>query len=559
MAGKFTNSVNNMFSSIGAMQTLVENFPMNFISLGDLKFTTSFDVLSILFKMLGVDREEIIELITNALTGGIKDREDGSGFLAQAEEIVKIGLELNLINILNCSLNPIISNNLLDYYGDSKNIAKSGDGITLNVSEIDFTGVLNKNPFHENDSKFYFDLEDDDGNPYNASSIYKSKDFNAYLWYIVNKSTKLTPETIWDNRYKAKIYNKKNNKKEILRCSYIDDGYPKSDQILVQIRGGNVNGNNTVNPANYFKTRNLSAGNFNLQLNKTIFEFNHDFITSIKLYEPKVIIAEIVEYLMGTGNVTVNLGLSVNEQIIEGQIQNIIKKVIETSDAELNDCFFSFSNEEYNEMLENSEKNRFNIINNNNFSSDPTKVLNNLTGITNNSTLIEDKTSIKRTLYDLTVTPAKDPQVEENLKLDYDWTFELLRMLAYPLIRPLFTPKVMFLLILNKKIMGNISDSKSIEISDLLGALFNLIKDIIIKLKDLLVEMLVDFILKKIKPLLALFASKLLMETLNVYKSLLEEILEKCLLGWDNQVVGNIDNVNYADISEKTEPNQEIC
>ena len=551
MAGKFTNSVNNMFSSIGAIQTLIENFPMNFISFGDFKFATSFDILSILFKILGVQREELIELITNALTGGMKDREDGSGFLAQAEEIVKIALELNLMGILNCSTNPIISNNLLDKYTTLNNKVKSGEGIDINVSEIDFTGVLNKNPFHGNDSKFYFDLEDENDNKYNANTIYKSKDFNAYLWYIINRSTKDTPETIWDNRYKAKIYGKNNKKKEILRCSYIDEGYPKSDVIRLQIRGADDNGN----PANYYKTRKLSKNNPNIALNKTIFEFNHDFIHSIKLYDLKVIVAEIVEYLLGTGNLSVNLGFSINEQIIEGQIQSIIKKIIEVSDTEVNDCYFSFSNEEYNEMLENAEKNRYNVVNNN-FSQDPTEILNNLTNITNNSSLIEDKSSIKKTLNDLTVTPAKDPEANISLNLEYDWTFELIRAIAYPFIRPLFTPKVMFLLVANKKIMG---DGPILSIEDLLGALLNIIKDIIIRLKDLLVEMFLDYVLKKLTPLLALFASKLLMETLNVYKSLLEEILEKCLLGF-NPLVGNIDNVNYADIAPKqTQPNESIC
>ena len=550
MLGKFTNSVNNMFNSIGAIQTLVENFPMNFISFGDFKFATSFDVLSILFKILGKDREDIIEIITDALTGE-KNKEDGSGFIAQAEEIVKITLELNLMGILNCSTNPIISNNLLDNFKTIGGVVDSGEGIDINVSEIDFTGVLSKNPFHKNDSKFFFDLEGEDGIKYNANTIYKSKDFNAYLWYIINRSSKGSPETVWDNRYKAKIYGKNNKRKEILRCSYIDEGYPKSDIIRLQIRGADDEGN----PANYYKTRKLSKNNPNFGLNKTIFEFNHDFIHSIKLYDVKVIVAEIVEYLLGTGNLSVNLGFSINEQIIEGQIQSIIKKIIEVSDTEVNDCYFSFSNEDYNEMLENAEKKRYNVVNGT-FSQDPTDILNNLTNITNDSSLIEDKSSVKKTLNDLTVTPAKDPQVEEILKLDYDWTFELIRAIAYPFIRPLFSPKVMFLLVANKKIMG---DGPILNLEDLLGALLNIIKDIIIRLKDLLVEMFLNYILKKLAPLLALFASKLLMETLNVYKSLLEEILEKCSLGF-NPAVGNIDNVNYADITPKqTQPNESIC
>ena len=47
MAGKVAEAANGMFASIGAIQTLVENFPMNFISFKELKFSTSFDIIAI--------------------------------------------------------------------------------------------------------------------------------------------------------------------------------------------------------------------------------------------------------------------------------------------------------------------------------------------------------------------------------------------------------------------------------------------------------------------------------------------------------------------------------
>ena len=564
MAGKTVDSTKNMFSSIGAIQTLVENFPMSFMSFGDFKFRTSFDVLSILFKILGIDREELIEVVTNALCGGMKDTSDGTGFIAQAEEIVKMALEANIANILNCSTNPIISNNLLDSYVDN-HLSMSGEGITLNLAEIDFTGVLNKNPFLGNDSKFYFDVEE-----HNANSVWKSKDFNAYLWYIINKSDKSQQEErIWDDRYRAAIYGKDKDgdkKKEIITCTYIDDEYPNTDKIKVQICGAR----NDI-PANYYKTRKFSKKeNSEWALNKTIFEFNHDFLSSIKLYEPKVIVAEIVEYLLGTGNFSVNLGFSVNDEIIQGKIQQIIKNVIETDDLEINDCYFSFSNEEYNNMLEQSERNRYNMITNGNgyFETNPTDILDQLSGITSTSTLNEDKAIISKTLTDIIATPAQDPTINGSMNIDYDWQFDMLRMLAYPFIRPLFTPKVVFLLLVNKKIMGSFEDVDSIDTTDLLNGLFAIIKDVIVKLKDLLVDMLLSYVLKKLSPLLELFASKLLMETLKMYKELLSQILNGCSsnsFGWlsnlaNNNLVGNIDDVNYADIiPTQTEPEQSIC
>lgn len=553
MAGKISNSINNVFNEIGAMQTLVENFPMSLISFGNLNFSTSFDVLSILFKLFkNFDREKLINKLTDVLCGSVKESSDGTGFISQLEEIVKMALEANIANVFNCSTNPIISNDLLDYYvGLAEDISRSGDGIVLDVSEIDMMGALNKNPFLGNNSKFYFDTDN-----YNANSVWKSKDFNAFLWYIINKSDKSQDEElIWDDRYRASIYGeKKNGKKEIIRCTYIDDNYPNSDKIKVQLCGAREN-----KPANYFKTgfgKTIKGKEW--RLNKTIFEFNHEFLSSIKLYEPKVIIAEMVEYLLGTGNLTVNLGFSVNEQIIQGKIQEIIKTVIESNDIEINDCYFSFSNEDYNDMLETSERNRFNIVNNGEsfFEVNPDSILDSLSNIKSNSTSIDDKSSISKTLYDISAIPAQDPESHYNIDLKYDWSFEIIRMFVYPFIRPLFTPKVMFLLTVNRKIMGEITHTGPEE---LLKSLFIIIKDIIVKIKDLIVDMFLNFILEELSSLLALFSSKLFLETLNTYRNLLNEIFEKCSIPFA-PTVGNIDNVNYADITpNKTEPEQTIC
>ena len=579
MASKVSDAANSMFSTVGAIQTLVENFPMNLISFGNFNFSTSFDVLGILFKILGISREEVIEVLTDVLAPS-KNDEDGGGFIAYVEEIVKLALEANIANILNCTTNPIISNKLLDSYYTGTGVEKSGDGITLNVAEINFTGVLDKNPFYENDSKFYFDVEG-----HNANTIWKSKDFNAFLWYIINKSDKSQDEErVWTGRYKAKMLggNSNDKEKEIIRCTYIDDEYPNTDKIKVQICGARKEGENQkLAPANYFKTRKLSKNeDTEWAINKTIFEFNHDFLTSIKLYDAKVIIAEIIEYLFGEGNFTISLGFSLNEKIIQGKIQQIIKKIIEANDLEIEDCYFSFSNEEYNEMLEKAEQNRYNMHNNGNgfFETDAQEILNQLTDIKSDSTLNEDKAVITKTLNDIIATPAKDPSIESSLDIAVDWEFDLMRALVYPFIRPLFTPKVIFLLMVNKKIMGSFEDYKELDtsaiIDELMNGLFIIIKDIIAKLKDMLVDMFLSMILKKITPLLALFSAKIILEALKMYKDLLFEILNACglnifipLFGGDdnnNLLSGNtLDNVNYADIYPteitQTEPEQKIC
>ena len=548
--------------SIGAVQTLVENFPMKLLSLGELKFATSFDLLIIILKMIGIDRDELIEKLTKILSGNSSGDDEGKGFVATAEEIVKLALEANIINILNCTTNPIINNNLIDSYDIIGGNTASGEGITLSVSEIDFTGVLNKSPLSENGKKFYFDVDDK-----NVNNLYESKDFNAFLWYIINKSDRRFPDKCkWDDRYKAGIYKKgqseKGNKK-IINCSYIDENYPNMDKIRVHLCR-----------ETYYKTRSLSTKGTSFALNKTIFEFNHDFLSSIRLYNTKVIIAEIVEYFFGSA-FSVNLGFSINEDLIKGKIDAIIEKVIKNDDKEINDCYFTFSNEEYNDMLEKAERNRFNIIKygDSNIEMDPTLLLNQLDEINSESTPHKEQTIINNVLNDIIVTPGQNSESNTSFNLDYDWQFELMRMLVYPFIRPLFTPKVIFLLLVNKKIMGSLEDVENIDfnqmLDSLLNSLFIIIKDIILKLKNMLIELFLNMILEKLAPLLALFASRLLLETLNTYLSLLRQLLE-CFKFFDISSLfknnnNSIDNVNYADIinnnmvTNQIQPNQNIC
>lgn len=575
MAGKVAEAANGMFASIGAIQTLVENFPMNFISFKELKFSTSFDIIAILFKILGIDREVVIDGLTELLIGDkANGKDDGSGFIAGLEDAVKLAIELNIAKTLNCSTNPIIANKFLDNYyhltGDAQD-AKSGDGILLNVADIDFTGVLNRNPFITPDDKFYFDVKD-----YGPNNVYESQDFNAFLWYIINKSDKSqNKERVWTNRYEGNWGNLDktagSGNREIIRCTYIDEKYPNTDKIQIQICGARPKSENdtTLVPANYFKTRKFSKKeDSEWAINKTIYEFNHHFLRSIKLYHPQQIIAEIVAQLLGEGNLSLNIGISLNEKIVEAKINEIIKKIIETDDLNVSDCYFSFSNDEYNNMLEEAERSRHNIINSNgkNIETDPQAILDRLTGITSESTLNEDIATIKKTLTEVSDTANGDNIGSSELSLDinYNWGSELIRMFIYPLVRPLFSPKVILLLLVNKKIMGGLEDYENLNWDDLLSALFRIIAEAVIKIKNMLMDMFLSWIMREIAPLLGLFASRILLEALKMYKDLLLEILSACGLTIytlsKSSVGNNMGDVNYADIiAEQTEPGQKLC
>jgi hypothetical protein len=93
-----------------------------------------------------------------------------------------------------------------------------------------------------------------------------------------------------------------------------------------------------------------------------------------------------------------------------------------------------------------------------------------------------------------------------------------------------------------------------------MDSLFFIIKDIIKQIKDLLVDMFLTLILEKLKPLLELFASRMLLEALQMYKNLLLQIKECFILFGTKQYGTKGDDVNYADIiPEQIIPEQTIC
>ena len=228
--------------------------------------------------------------------------------------------------------------------------------------------------------------------------------------------------------------------------------------------------------------------------------------------------------------------------------------------------FYNNSNDEFNEMLEKAEQNRYNVIKVGDSFQEvkPEDLLSGLGNINSKSTLVEDQTIISKTLNDITATPATDPSGTMNFKLNYDLEFELLRMLVYPFIRPLFTPKVLFLLSINQKIMGSLDDIEDIKLDEihekLMGSLFLLIKDVVVKIKDQIINVLLEIVMDHLKPILEVVFLQLILETLQFYKELITQLIETCGFGWSQPLQGNIDNVNYADIiPTQTEPNQTQC
>ena len=89
----------------------------------------------------------------------------------------------------------------------------------------------------------------------------------------------------------------------------------------------------------------------------TVYEFNYDFVMGMRLFDSKTVAYRIIKTLTNF-RVDANAKVSMTESIYQMRISEIIKNIIEADAYEVSDCFFSFSNENFTSMLEESEKKR---------------------------------------------------------------------------------------------------------------------------------------------------------------------------------------------------------
>lgn len=561
------NKANEVLGYLGAIQTLCEKFPMNF-RINYMEFPTSFDFMVDILKLLGVSNRELVQKVAEM----VADDNEG-GFLDILETIVKTVLKLNVSNMLSCDANPIIPDAyigqpgngsvengfLQDFVNESFGIDQIHGGFDIDISLIDAMGYLRNSPLSPEGKHFYFDAEN-----YKVNDLYQSTDFNVFLWYVINRGM-VTPlgerkKLIWDNRYNYGLSQKDGDTKEkwfgdeiedrkkIIDITYRDNGTSSSNKINIKI-----------NPTTYYKTRNIGK----LALNKTIFEFNNDYLNSLKLFNSKVILTSIVDSL--TNGLNLSVGYSINERIILAQVDKIIKEIEKSDSTEIEDCYFSFSNDDFNDMLEQSELKMMGVKMMNGEFQEPysynnDQLLNDLDSISNAATQQEKITAIENMFFNIAAIPATEGGIESTDAFTFGYDSSLLsaiiRAIVYPTVRVILSPKVILMLQINAKIMGKEIPS----FIDFLYGIFRMLKNLIKQIIDLILQEILKWLISKLKILLELFASQLFLEVMSEYRALLETMMDCIFWFKTNKVLTAIDDVNYADITPlKESPNDIKC
>ena len=549
---------------------------------------------------------------TSAISGATRRNDSAQqvdqGILDTIEIAVKAILLPNIKNLFTCSINPLIPYNVLKH-PNGMVLNEGGQGIKLSIPTIDMFNVLQHAPNSDYGKTLYFD------NAMLSKSFWQSTDFNCFMWYVINKGTTLNNEGLkhtWDNRVKYRkeltgeninnTFNKNffnefkgngtlisknkdqsnelnwdsytSNEKEkdkggfktktkngqyVEKKSYLILEYNENDPTL------SVPNTLTVylNADRY--TYNVGHNNL-LRFPKTVFEFNYDYIFSLKLFDSKVIVANIINSILGIANSAtaslLNVSYTLQQEAIAGKVGQIVKEVMEAEDTVINDDFFSFSNDQYETLLDEtdikySENYQFGEVYGSLSQSDIDGITKEINNIGNAATLNEQETIIKNLFTNVAATAATNGEVtvSDKFALGQNIIFDLIKESITQIVLQVLSPKVMILYAINSYFMGDAADGdfSKINVKELLIGLNNLIVSIAKQVLEMLLKELLSWLLGLLKDLLNALLRKLLLERIEYYLEILQGILNLIKMFFNafrggKKAESIIDNVNYADI-----------
>lgn len=140
-----------------------------------------FELIMEILKRTG-NEDKVFDFIANMITVSLPYIEIG----------VKAAILSNIKGMISCDSDPMIPKSLrkLD---DSTH--SDDNGIFLNISGIDYSGLLQTSPMSEEGSNYYFGI-------HSGSSVYecaRANDMNAFLWYCIHKSDTPIPSELSSN------------------------------------------------------------------------------------------------------------------------------------------------------------------------------------------------------------------------------------------------------------------------------------------------------------------------------------------------------------------------
>ena len=286
----------------------------------------------------------------------------------------------------------------------------------------------------------------------------------------------------------------------------------------------------------------------------TVYEFNYDYVMGMKLFDAKVMATTLLDTLVNT-RLGLNLNLTHQHQDATDEIKEIIKNIINSDDSTVEDCYFTFDNRKYDELLRKSEQRRarqHNFGETTNVSGSFDNVAEILGEYDAEATLEGKSEILSRAITQATVNITEGLEESDKYGVEFGFVFDLIENLVFALVNAVLTPKVLMLLEVNRQLMGG--NWKMFTIKDLLAAMRSIIISLVMEVRDLVIQELLKFIRKELMPLKEMMLSAIARERIENYTDAINEIIKNCPFLWFSLGGGaadqetRLDTVDYADI-----------
>ena len=282
----------------------------------------------------------------------------------------------------------------------------------------------------------------------------------------------------------------------------------------------------------------------------TVFEFNYDYVMSIKLFDAKVLAHSLMESVLNMG---ISVGLGVRHQEGTETIKEIIKNILESDDSEINDCYYTFDNSKYDALLRKAEEKRArqerfgNVTHETGLFDSVNDVLNEYDA---NAELHEQVDVLHRAITQAAVTVSDGVEESDKFDVEFNFIFDLIEALTTAIVNGILSPKVLMLLEVNQKIMGGTWEKFTLK--DLIQALRAIIVAIVKEIRDMVIQELSKLVLNTLEPIIQMIASILLREQFENYSDAILEIIRNSPFIWfrfsNKYEDSKLDTVDYADI-----------
>ena len=407
--------------------------------------------------VIGIDelRETLVDILTTKLP--------------EIELRIKEILKLELKGLINCGVDPSIPAQL----------KTTGIGFDIELKKIDFLDIMHVNPNSLEGGLIFNDV----------SAGLNSSDFNTFLSNVIQDAN--NPNE-WSK-------NSSVTTKPILEITFRPNGA--------------INNQLNVKASPYYS---------NPSNKKTLSDLNNDFIDSINLFSGDKFLTSLTDSVLGT--LSSSIGKSLKQLEIESQVDTIISKFMSTQETDIiDDSFFTFSNDEiYYQQQQASNRKRGIVKVVHSTESDLSLPIATLkTGIdditkTSSGTLNEQKIVINRTINTFSDSLSEGLDNEDKYSTKLNFIESLLRKIVQVIVTQILSPKLIFIFTLNYIIMTGKTITSAI---DFIVKNKTLIKNVINKVRDIIINILMERAIKAITELVLAQLSETQAEKLRATKA----------------------------------------